>query len=95
MASTIGVVSSIRSTGEADEPLDELQQVLVIGELDVGLLQETVPLHEDRVGPVDQHVAHLGVVHDLLDRTEAVDLVHQLLDHQVLVPPGEVHLRPA
>ena len=78
------------ATGLANEPLNEVQQVRVIGELHIGPLEQSVPLDEHRVVAVDQHVADLGIVHQLLDGSEAVDFIHQLLHHQVAIASGEV-----
>ena len=56
-ASTIGDVSSTRRPTWADDALDDLDQVGVVGEDDVGSLQPAVALDVDLVGAVDEDVA--------------------------------------
>jgi len=41
---------------------------------------------------VHQHVADLGVVHQRLERTEPVDLIHDLLDHDLAIGGRQVEL---
>ena len=77
----------------ADHPLDDLHQVLFVGEDRVGLLQPAAPLHVDLVRPVDQDVGDVGILHVGLQRPQAERLGHQLVDQPLLVDAGE-HFAP-
>jgi hypothetical protein len=76
--------------GAADQPLNESQQVLVVGEGHVGRLQQAVPFDVDVLRAVHQHVAHVRIVHQRLQRAERVDLVHDLLHHGLAILRGQL-----
>ena len=59
--------------------------MFVAGKPNVGSFEQTVPFDEHAVGTIDQHVAHFRIVHQRLDRTEAVDFVHDLANHRLAV----------
>src|SRR5262249_37346029 len=59
---------------------DDLQQVLVVAELDVGLLHLAAALGEDHVRPVDEDVADGRVLEQDLQWAEAERLVEHLVD---------------
>ena len=67
------------------DPLDDLQQVLVVGEDGVRLLQAAEPLDIDLVRAVDQDVADVRVLHVRLERAEAERFGDQLLDQPLFV----------
>ena len=68
-----------------DDPLNDLQQVLVVGEDGVRLLQPAEPFDVDLVRAVDQDVADVRVLHVRLERAEAERFGDQLVDQALLV----------
>ena len=62
------------------DAVDDLQQVVVVAELDVGLLQLAAALDVDLVRPVDQDVADRRVLEQHLQRAEAEGLVEHFVD---------------
>ena len=63
-----------------DDPVDDLEQVLVVAENDFRLLDPAFLLDEDLLGAVDHDVADLVVLEQELERTEAEGLVEDLVD---------------
>lgn len=63
--------------------MNQPHQVLLVGEANVGRFQQTATLDEYAIRAVHQHVADFRIVHQRLQWTEAVNLVHDLADHQV------------
>ena len=62
----------------ADDALDDLHQVLVVAEDDVGLLDPAVPLDEHLAGLVHQDVGDRRILEQQLERTEAEQLVEHV-----------------
>ena len=62
------------------DAVDDLQQVVVVAELDVGLFHLAAALDVDLVRPVDQDVADRRVLEQHLQRAEAERLVEHLVD---------------
>src|SRR5262249_38210038 len=62
------------------DTIDDLQQVVVVAELDVGLLHLAAPLNVDLVRPVDEDIADSWVLQQHLQRAETEGLVEDLVD---------------
>ena len=63
-----------------DDAIDDLHQVVVVAELDVGFLHLPVPLDIDVLGTVDQDVGDLAILQQHLQRAQAKRLVQHLVD---------------
>ncbi len=63
-----------------DDAVDDLQQVVVVAELDAGLLHLAAPLDVDVLRAVDQDVADRVVLQQHFQRSQAEGLVEHLLD---------------
>ena len=75
-----------------DDPLGDLEQMLLVAELDVGELELALALDEGLVGAVDHDVADFGIGEQLLERAEAEQFVDQHLFERELLAPVEVDL---
>src|SRR5439155_7128101 len=62
------------------DPVDNLQQVVVVTKLDVGLLQLAAAFDVNLVRPVDQNIADGRVFEQHLQRAEAERFVEHLVD---------------
>ena len=81
-ASTIGLDSSMRRPTDADDALDDAQQVRVVLEDDVGLFEHAVPLDVDLIVAVDQDVGDVRVLQQRLERAEPEELVQDVGDQR-------------
>ena len=89
-ASTIGECSSMRRPTRAGDPLNDLQQVLVVGEDGVRFLQAAEPLDIDLVRAVDEDVGDVRVLHVGLERPEAERFGDQFVDQPLFVDRGQL-----
>ena len=62
----------------ADDPLDDLHQVPIVLEDDVGLFELAFALHVDLIRPVDENVRDRRVAQQRLERAEAEQLVEHV-----------------
>ena len=76
-----------------DDPLGDLEQMLLVAELDLGELELALPLDVGLVRAVDHDVADVGVVEQLLERAEAEQFVDQHLFQRELLAAVEVDLQ--
>ena len=63
-----------------DDPVDDLEQVLVVAEDDLRPLDPALLLDEDLLRAVDHDVGDLVVLEQQLERAEAEGLVEDLVD---------------
>jgi hypothetical protein len=54
------------------------------------VLQQTVAFDEDPVRSIHENIGDIRVVHQRLERTEAVDLVHDLADHLLAMLAAQI-----
>jgi len=78
-------------TRSTHQSLDEVQQMVVAGELHVGLFELAVPLDVYVPRAVDEDVADVLVVHQFLQRAEAVNFVEDVLHHRLPLIRGQGH----
>ena len=71
------------------DAVDDLQQVVVVAELDVGLLHLAAAFDVDLVRPVDQDIADRRVLEQQLQRAEAERLVEHLVDEALALDAVE------
>ena len=88
-ASTIGDDSSMRRPIGRDDAVDDAHDVLVVLERDVGQLELAVALDVDLARAVDHDFSDGLVAQQRLERTEADDLVGDLLEHARALGAGE------
>ena len=74
---------------DADDALDDLQQVAVVLEDDVGLLELAVALDVDLVVAVDQDVGDRRIAQQRLERPEAEQLVEDVRDQRLALEQAE------
>ena len=72
-----------------DDLVDDVHQVSLVLEHNVGLLDHSAPLHIDGLVGVDQNVVHGGIVQQRLERAEAEDLVENVVRQPVAIRRAE------
>ena len=77
----------------ADDPLDDLHQVLVVAEDDVGLFDPSFALDVDLVGAVDQDVGDRRVLEQQLERAQAEQLVEHVRREGLPLEQAQRHRR--
>ncbi len=75
------------------DAIDRPPQVLLVRELQVGLVEPAATLDEDRVGAVDHDLGDLRVAQERLERAVAQDVVDDLLADARAVARGQRPLR--
>ncbi len=79
-ASTIGLTLIAPATDRADDLVDDVHEVRVVAELDIGHLQPALALDVNLPGPVDQNIADIRVGQEDFERSQAERLVEDLAD---------------
>ena len=90
-ASTIGLDSSMRRPTRADDALDDLHQVTIVLEDDVGFLELAFALDVDLVETVDENVGDRRIAQQHFERTEAEQLVDDVGDQRFALEQAERH----
>ncbi len=73
----------------ADDALDDLHQMPLVFEDDVGRLETAVPFHVDLVVAVDQDVGDQRIVQQHLERAEPEELVQDIVDDVLALVEAE------
>src|SRR2546430_8105891 len=72
------------------EAVDQLHQVILVAELDVGEREPPLPLDVDGARTVDEDVGDVAVLEELLERAQPEDLVADLLDQPLALEPRQI-----